>query len=63
MQLDTYMICFNKHILAIGCRQHTIEKWQNFTDDEISIMDGDALMWWKKWKKFIFEAIKLSIDK
>ena len=63
MQLDTYMICFNKHILAIGCQQHAIKKWQNFTDDEISKMDGGALPWWSTWKDFIFKAIELSTNK
>ena len=63
MQLDTYMVCFNKHILAIGCQQYTINEWHNFTDDEISDMDYNALVWWKKWKDFIFKAIELSIEK
>ena len=64
MQLDTYHIVFDKEILAIGCQQHTIAQWKNFTDDEISEMDddNDALIWWKKWKTFIFEAIRLSLE-
>jgi hypothetical protein len=60
MQLDTYMIVFNKHILAIGCQQHSIADWKAFTDIEISKMDSKALVWWKKWKDFIFKAIELS---
>jgi len=62
MQLDTYYIAFDKEILAIGCQQHTIAQWKNFTDDEISEMDDNALIWWKKWKTFIFEAIRLSLE-
>ena len=59
LQLDTYMVGFNKHILAIGCQQHAIEKWKDFTDEEIQKMDVGALVWWKKWKDFIFKAIEL----
>ena len=62
MQLDTYHIVFDKEILAIGCQQHTIAEWKNFTDDEISEMDDNALIWLKKWKTFIFEAIRLSLE-
>jgi len=60
MQLDTYMIVFNKSILCIGCKQYTIKEWENFTDEQIASMDNGSLEWWKKWKKFIFEAIRLT---
>ena len=63
MQLDTYLIVFNKHFLAIGCQQHSIEKWKNFTDDEIENLDNGALEWWNKWKDFIFKAIELCYEK
>ncbi len=63
MQLDTYAIGFNKTMLTIGCQQHSIEDWSNFTDNEISNLDTDALVWWKKWKDFIFKAIELSLQK
>ncbi|MDD3443182.1 MAG: pentapeptide repeat-containing protein [Sulfurimonas denitrificans] len=63
MQLDTYMIVFNEHTLAIGCQQHTIKEWQEFTDDTISKMDTNALLWWTKWKELIFKAIELSNTK
>ena len=60
MQLDTYNIVFTKDILAIGCKQHTHEEWENFTDDEIYEMDKGALKWWTKWKKIIFNIIRIS---
>ena len=59
MQLDTYLIVFNKHFLAIGCQQHSIEKWKKFTDEEIENLDYYALEWWNKWRDFIFKAIEL----
>jgi len=62
MQLDTYMIVIDlkNNVMAIGCRQYTIDEWDNFSDEEIANMDENALVWWKKWKDFIFQAIKLS---
>jgi len=63
MQLDTYMVVYNKHILAIGCQQHTIKEWKEFTDEKISTFDDGAIEWWNKWKDFIFKAIELSFIK
>ena len=60
MQLDTYMIVFNKKTLCIGCQQHDIKQWEMFSDEVIGEMDSGALTWWKKWKVFIFKAIELS---
>ena len=59
MQLDTYEIGFNNRLLCIGCQQHTIKEWKNFTDDEISKLDDYALEWWNKWKEHIFKSINL----
>ena len=44
--------------ICIGCQDHTIEQWENFTDEEISKMDNGALDWWKKWKEFILKVAK-----
>ena len=60
LQIDTYSIAFTDAILQIGCKQYTHKEWENFTDDEISKMDLGALDWWKKWKEFVFMAIRLS---
>jgi uncharacterized protein YjbI with pentapeptide repeats len=61
MQLDTWRIGFTKDFMKIGCQSHSLEKWKNFTDEEILIMDSKALSWWKKWKDFIFKAVELTI--
>src|SRR5574343_389740 len=58
MQIEKWDIVFTKDVLAIGCQQHSIEKWRNFTDSEIHRMDSYALDWWKKWKDFVFMAIE-----
>jgi hypothetical protein len=62
MQVDTYSISFTKSVLWIGCKRFTHLEWENFTDDEISKMDAGALDWWKKWKEFVFLAIRLSFN-
>ena len=62
MQLDTYMVGFNRHILTIGCQQHKIKEWKNFSSVEIERMDDEALLWWDKWKDFIFKAIELTFE-
>ena len=46
--------------IYIGCQKHTIEEWANFTDEEISAMDSNALTWWKKYKDIIFSIIEKS---
>ena len=47
--------------MAIGCQQHTIEEWRNFSDSEILEMDGrKALKFWKAWKDVIFKQIEIS---
>ena len=44
--------------IHIGCQNHSIEEWENFTDEEISRMDKGALEWWKEWKEFILKVAK-----
>ena len=33
--------------MSIGCQHHHIDKWNKFTDDEISKMDDNALEFWQ----------------
>jgi len=39
--------------IQIGCQQHSTEEWRNFTDEQISEMDNDALEFWKQFKPTI----------
>ena len=39
--------------IRIGCQSHTLVKWRNFSDDEISEMDTRALDFWKQNKDLI----------
>jgi hypothetical protein len=59
-QLDTWSITYTDTHLQIGCQNHTIDEWKQFTDEQISVMDDEALEWWSKWKDSIFQIIELS---
>jgi len=60
LQLEKYDICYTSEVLQIGCEQHSIKAWFEFSDDEIARMEDGALEWWNKWKVFIKTAIELS---
>jgi len=60
MQIEDFPITFTKDVLQIGCKNYTHEQWRAFTDDEIFVMHGQALPFWKKWKDHIFKTIELK---
>ena len=33
--------------MRIGCQHHHVDDWESFTDDEISLIDDDALEFWQ----------------
>ena len=51
LSLEGYYVvcCFNGQV-AIGCQQHSLEKWRSFTDEQIEEMDDNALAWWGRHK-------------
>jgi hypothetical protein len=57
--IDRYkiVIMLEYGIMAIGCEQHSIDEWMNFSDEEIDKMDTGALQWWKVWKPRIQQLI------
>ena len=54
----TWTIQIVKNHIRIGCQSHPLEKWINFTDDEINSMHSDALNFWKENKEFIINKCK-----
>ena len=55
----TYQILFTSTFIKIGCQLHKVEKWESFTDKQISAMDGEkALNWWKQWREFVLTTHK-----
>jgi hypothetical protein len=58
--IDTWPITYTSDVLQIGCHRHAIEQWWQFTDEEISKMDSEALGWWNKYSPIIKQIIELS---
>ena len=61
MQFDKYMVTYTSQVMAIGCEQHTIEEWRNFSDDEIQKMNDKVMEWWRKYKNALFNLINISL--
>ena len=62
MQIETYRVTFTNKTLQIGCKNYTHEEWLNFDDETIAKMNLKALNFWRKYKDFIFLAIKLRFE-
>lgn len=45
--------------IKIGCQIHTTKAWENFTDEQISKMDENALEFWKVWEKPILAMARV----
>ncbi len=53
-----YLIAYTNEVLQIGCENHPIKDWWEFTDEEIIKMDGkSALLFWRKWKPVLQTVI------
>ena len=45
-QTNKYPVVICQDRIQIGCKNFSQSEWFNFSDDEISKMDSDALDWW-----------------
>ena len=54
MNAGKYQVVLSKERIAIGCKLFTVGEWKEFNDATISMMDDDALEWWRKWKDLVF---------
>ena len=61
-QAGLWTAIISRNVISIGCQQHPIEKWMNFTDEEISAMHPFALEYWNENKDIVF-AISQSLNK
>ena len=43
-------------MMRIGCQNHSVEDWKNFTDEKISAMDSNALTFWNQYKSMLLSA-------
>ena len=48
-------------MMRIGCQNHSVEAWKNFTDEEINRMDSDALDFWNKYKTMLLVACETHV--
>ena len=43
-------VLITEEYMRIGCQRYIIDEWKNFNDDQIKVMDSEALEFWRKWK-------------
>ena len=60
ISIEKWMVTYSATDLQIGCKKFPIEEWRRLSDQEINALDTDALEFWRKFKKLIFEVIELS---
>jgi len=58
IHLPRYLVSYTKDIVCIGCEGHTLNKWFNFTDEEIAVMGTGTLPWWNEHKVEIKSIIE-----
>jgi hypothetical protein len=46
MYIAPYHIFLTENMIKIGCQEHTVDSWVNFSDEEIAEMDEGAQEWW-----------------
>jgi hypothetical protein len=46
-------VTITTHHIQIGCQVHAVGKWREFSDDEVSEMSDQALVFWNVYKSII----------
>jgi len=64
LQLPRWSVVIYHDRMQIGCRNHTIQAWRHFTDDQITSMDSGlrAITWWREHHQLIFDYIGLVCE-
>jgi uncharacterized protein YjbI with pentapeptide repeats len=57
---ETWPVVWSSDILAIGCQQHSIEKWRNADPGWIAAMDLNATYWWSRYGASVLQLIDAS---
>ena len=52
-QTNKYTVVIYQDRIQIGCKNFSQSEWFNFSDDEISEMDSEALDWWYTHKQHV----------
>ena len=63
LQISTWSVTYTKDRMQIGCQNHALATWWDFSDGEISTMDSRALAWWTTWKPVLQQIIAASFAK
>ena len=60
VRCDIWPVTYTSEVMQIGCQRHLITEWLAFSDDEIMVMDSQALKWWAVWKPILQTIIAAS---
>ena len=52
-QTNKYTVVIYQDRIQIGCKNFSQSEWFNFSDDEITEMDSEALNWWYTHKQHV----------
>ena len=52
-QTNKYTVVIYQDRIQIGCKNFSQSEWFNFSDDEITEMDSEALNWWCTHKQHV----------
>ena len=52
-QTNKYTVVIYQDRIQIGCKNFSQSEWFNFSDDEITEMDSEALDWWRTHKQHV----------
>ena len=55
-----YLVTYTSTTMAIGCEQHLISEWKNFSDERIDRMEEGALDWWKENKNRLLSLVEYT---
>jgi hypothetical protein len=59
-QFDSYSVAWTSDVLAIGCQQHSIERWRTADPRWIAAMAHDATDWWERYGALVLIMIEAS---
>jgi len=58
IETELYHVTISDRHIRIGCQNHTIENWLEFSERNILEMDGKkALVWWQRWKPILKQIV------
>ena len=53
-----YVALITDSYMRLGCKRYTHAEWVAFDDEQITAMDGDALVFWKQWREPLLAMCK-----